>query len=439
MVPTIVMLHALGGDASSWRQVIARLGGIDCLPLDLPGFGAASDDARVTVEAMADVVADAIRARAPARWIIVGHSMGGKVATVVASRAERGVGPDGLAGVMLFAGSPPSPEPMDEKRRAAMIGWVADGAIGEEDARQFVTDNTATPLPPPLFETAVAAVRASDPGAWRAWLERGAREDWARAVGELAVPAVIVAGGEDGDLAAPAQCRLNLPHYPGAQVHVVEGAAHLLPLEAPDAVAALIRAHAMRVAMPLVPDDYGALLASDRVSARTRALLTERGAADDDDYRPKTMDKDQLAMLRLLVVRIIPDARIDLAARIDAQLAAGEGDGWRFAALPDDAAAYRAGLDTLAALGFGDADVQQQDEMLRSIADGSAGDGALTAAQMTAWFEDVRAAAVRLWVAHPATMAAIGYDGIANGGDGLRKQGYQRTAADTREAWEPVA
>ena len=39
-------------------------------------------------------------------------------------------------------------------------------------------------------------------------------------------------------------------------------------------------------------------------------------------------------------------------------------------------------------------------------------------------------------MAQPATMAAIGYDGFAIGGDGPRKQGYTRTGADDPEAWQ---
>ena len=36
-------------------------------------------------------------------------------------------------------------------------------------------------------------------------------------------------------------------------------------------------------------------------------------------------------------------------------------------------------------------------------------------------------------------MAAIDFDGYANGGDGVRKQGFQLLAAGQREAWEPEA
>ena len=60
----------------------------------------------------------------------------------------------------------------------------------------------------------------------------------------------------------------------------------------------------------------------------------------------------------------------------------------------------------------------------------------LSPVQMRLWFEDVRAETVRIWMAQPATMAAIGYDGFAVGGDGPRKQGYTRTGADDPEAWQ---
>jgi hypothetical protein len=36
-------------------------------------------------------------------------------------------------------------------------------------------------------------------------------------------------------------------------------------------------------------------------------------------------------------------------------------------------------------------------------------------------------------------MAAIGYDGFAVGGDGPRKQGYSRTAANDLEHWQIAA
>lgn len=436
--PVVVMLHALGGSARAWDAVVAEVGdAVEPMPLDLPGFGDAAGDAGLGLETMVDGVAAAIRARAPERWLIVGHSMGGKVATLVAARAERdGVLP-GLAGVLLLAASPPAPEPMAEDRRKRMIGWFEHGIASDEQAQEFVDANVGGPLPPGRHAAAVADVRRSGRHAWLGWLERGSREDWSDAVGTLAAPAVIVAGGTDGDLGEDAQRRLNAPHWREALIAVLAGAGHLLPLERPAEVAALILDLAART-RPALPARFAALLASDRVSERTRRIMAERAIPDDLHAAPVALTWPERTLLRAVAARVVPhdQAELDLAARIDRQLAAGAGDGWRFADLPDDLSAYRAGLAALASAGFGDADGAGQDEMLHALAAGQVAGGGLSGDQLAHWFEDLRADAVRLWMAHPATMARIGYDGVANGGDGARLQGYQRLGADDREGWE---
>lgn len=232
-VPTLVFLHALGMSAASWQPVRDRLPHRRSVAIDLPGFGSADAEGDGEVAGMVGAVLPVIERAG--RCVLVGHSMGGKIATIVAAKAR-----DSVAGVVLVAASPPAPEPMDEERRAKMIGWFADGSITPEDAAAFVDANCATPLPPPLRDQAIADVRASRPAAWTGWLERGSREDWRAMVGTVAVPALIVAGAEDGDLGEAAQRRLNLPHYPAGRVEVVADAAHLIPYEQPDRLATLI-------------------------------------------------------------------------------------------------------------------------------------------------------------------------------------------------------
>jgi pimeloyl-ACP methyl ester carboxylesterase len=240
--PLVVMLHALGGSARAWDGVSAALGRAAVpMAIDLPGFGAAADahSGDFAIDAMVARVRAAVAARAPGRWLLVGHSMGGKIATLLAADAAR---PAGLAGVVLLAASPPAPEPMEESRRQEMLGWVTPGPIGEAEARQFVAANVGAPLPPTLEALAVADVRRSAPAAWRAWLETGSREDRAAQAGRIDLPATIVAGGADGDLGEAAQRRLNVPHYPDHRLRVMAGAGHLLPLERPGEVAAAVLA-----------------------------------------------------------------------------------------------------------------------------------------------------------------------------------------------------
>lgn len=154
-------------------------------------------------------------------------------------------------------------------------------------------------------------------------------------------------------------------------------------------------------------------------------------------------------VLRAVARRIAPQPdshAIDLAARVEAGLTSGEGDGWRFAALPSDQDACRGGLEALEGAarsshgaGFPELSPEAQDALLQAIAGGGLKtEAGLDAAQLRRWFEDLRADVVRRYVAHPATLARIGYSGIGYGGDGERKQGFHAIGPGERESWEPV-
>ncbi|ONG54043.1 alpha/beta hydrolase [Pseudoroseomonas deserti] len=448
--PTLVFLHSLGASAGEWSLVCAALPEWSCITLDLPGFGDRKEAGHADVAILADGLADEIRRRRLTACLLVGHSMGGKIATIVASRAAAGeAGLAGILGVVLVAASPPAPEPMEEARRAEMIGWFARGAPTPAEAAAFVDANTARPLPPMLRDRAIGDVRRSSREAWLGWLERGSREDWRDAVGRIAMPALILAGAEDGDLGKAAQRRLNLPHYPQGEVRVVEGAAHMIPYEQPGPLAALIASFAAAAAAAMLPAGFAALLGSDRVSRRTRAAMLARSrpvpAVGQDSAAAWT--PPQRAVVAALLAQVLPNCAgdADLLRRFEREIGEGAGDGWRFAELPPDGEAWRRGIATLDALagGFAGLDRHAQAAWLQRIAAGEAGaaEGAdpLSPAQMRLWFEDVRATMARLWVSLPATMAMIGYDGFAVGGDGRRKQGYALTGADQPEAWQVMA
>lgn len=454
-------LHFLGGSARTWEPVAEALAGaMRLVPLDLPGFGEARGDGGYAVDAMADRVSAAIASEAPARFRIAGHSMGAKVALALARRAEDGdPALKGLAGLVLVSGSPPSPEPIPEDRRSHMLGWIdADPATRAREAREFVKANTAETLPSEAEDRAVEDVLRAEPAAWRAWLEAGAKEDLSGRVGVLRVPAVVIAGSEDADLGADAQAALTMPHLPHGRLITVEGVAHLLPLERPEElarlIASLVETADASVRPPAIPPAYAELIASDRVNGRLRSALHERAEPDDPAYAPAALDAVELAILRAVFARVLPAPGLDFAARTDRRLASGEGDGWRFSALPPDKDAYRAALHTLDAASraahqrpFVALPAAEQEAFLTLAQKGKlsvppALNGRLDADQMRFWFEDVRADAVRLHLAHPAGLARIGFSGIGAGGDSPEPiaaglPGFVKTGLDSPEPWEP--
>lgn len=454
--PLLVLLHFLGSSTRSWSAVIPRLSArFECRSVDLPGFGDAVAEVGYALDEMADAVASVVRAAAPRCWVIAGHSMGAKVAAVLARRSENG-DPDlaGLSHLVLLAGSPPCPEPMDEAKRSTMMSWfTGDREACRAQAETYIDENVGAPLEPAVHEEAVDDVLRMDRAAWVAWLERGSRDDWADRIGLLRVPALIMAGEHDSNLGPEAQARLMAPHFASSRLVTLPGARHLLPQERAPEVAALILAHVEQTG-PGIPPDYRALIGTDRVSARTRAVLLARGEPDDPGYTPQAMTVAALATLRAVVARVVPQPGvqpIDLAARIDDALANGPGDGWRFARLPPDRDAYATALPTLDKAardtfgqGFPALQAVQQDQLLETLAQGElpvmvdGGQTLLPPDVMALWFDDLRAAAVQAYVGHPSTLARLGYSGIANGGDGIRKQGFVAVGPNEREPWEPL-
>jgi len=440
---TLFFLHGLGLGAGAATALAEELAGTaDVVGIDLPGFGSAAGAGAGGVEDMVGWVEQRIGEHGSTRWGLIGHSMGGKIASIVADRAIAGAsGLFGLRGIILLAASPLSPEPMDEQRRQQMLEWASSTAISAEHAATFIDANTAAGLSEAARQRAIDLVTTSSAAAWRGWLLRGSREDWSEQAGAVSpVPALIIAGAEDGDdLGAAAQARLNSPRFTDALGVEIPGSGHLVMIEQPELVAEHIRRFWTGFAdtAPIVPEGTARAIASPRTSARTRGILAKRALSDSAGYRPMVLDERQLETLRMLAAHIVVqhDPPIDLAARVDRQLADGTGDGWRNADLPDDASAYRLGLDALS--DWAQKPPVMREDDLRDLAAGRWSGGGLDGAHMAAWFEDARVDITRQWLAHPATMARIGFDGFANGGDGTRLQGFTDLRAGADETWEP--
>lgn len=155
-----------------------------------------------------------------------------------------------------------------------------------------------------------------------------------------------------------------------------------------------------------------ALLASDRLTAPTRRALAER--LGERAGEPQALSARQLATLRAVAKRLVPldelDEAVDPAARLDAALAKGTGDGWRYADMPPDAQAIAAGLDRLGRDGFLDLSGEAQDAVLAKVREGVA-DWPVPSAR---WFEEALSQLVQLAYAHPLLQLSIGYDGMAD-------------------------
>ena len=86
--PRVAFLHGLFGQGRNWTQIAKALAGPDgtgarCLLVDLPDHGRSPWTQEFSYETYADHVAATLAAAAPGEsWVLVGHSLGGKVAMV---------------------------------------------------------------------------------------------------------------------------------------------------------------------------------------------------------------------------------------------------------------------------------------------------------------------------------------------------------------------
>ena len=227
--PALLFLHLFAGSASSWDPVVERLeASCRCVSFDQRGFGAAPPPA--PGDALADWVDDAERIAAGlGPFVLVGHSMGGKIATALAARR-----PAGLAGLVLVAPSPPTPEPIPD--RAAMLAAWGNPAAAERTARAIC----ARADDPALRDRLVADSLRTSRQAWEWWTLRGSCEDIAAQAAQIVVPTLVLAGAEDATI-TPAVIRSEVvPRIPGATFETIPNSRHMAPFDAPDVLAATI-------------------------------------------------------------------------------------------------------------------------------------------------------------------------------------------------------
>ena len=231
----IVFLHYWGGSSRTWRFVAEALSGAyRTIATDHRGWGDSDAPADgYTIADLADDAQGAIEALGLSRYVVVGHSMGGKVAQLLASRRLAG-----LEGLVLVAPSPPSPMLLSDEERAIQLsayesresaGWVVDHVL------------TGSPLPADRRDQVIEDSLRGAPQAKAAWPNAAMREDITAEVAAIDVPVIVIAGERDRvDRVETLRAEL-LPRIAGARLRTLPGVGHLSPLEAPSALAAAIR------------------------------------------------------------------------------------------------------------------------------------------------------------------------------------------------------
>jgi pimeloyl-ACP methyl ester carboxylesterase len=240
--PALVFLHYWGGSARTWGHVIDSLAPeFRTVAIDHRGWGQSGAPASgFSLADMADDAQAVIGALDLERYILVGHSMGGKVSQLIASRRPRG-----LTGVALIAPAPPGPLNLPLAVRQAMVH-----AYESRDSIIATVDQVLAPggLDPEDLETVIADSLAGAAAAKQAWPLMTSQEDITAAIADIDVPTIVVSGEHDRVDPPGVLRRELLSRIPQAELHVLAKVGHLSPLEAPDDIADLLRGFALSLA-----------------------------------------------------------------------------------------------------------------------------------------------------------------------------------------------
>ena len=138
--PTTVLVHGLDSSKQTWHAVLPKLheAGLPALALDQRGHGESplGDPETFSTEALARDVIHAVEVQHGVQrpWILVGHSMGGRVAMAVAAISAREA-PDRLAAVVV--------EDMDCRNREKWGPQPQESEEIEEFDREFASESDA--------------------------------------------------------------------------------------------------------------------------------------------------------------------------------------------------------------------------------------------------------------------------------------------------------
>jgi len=179
--PALLFLHCWGGSTRTWNRVIEQLcSTFRRIAYDQPGWGESDAPADgYAISALAGDAAALICTLGSKRYVLVGHSMGGKAAQFLT--AQR---PMGLEALILVAPASPLPQHIPEALREAQL-HAYDTRDGVLQAIAFLT---ARPPDESTVEQIVEDSPRGSAAARLAWPSSAAYEDISERVKDINVP-----------------------------------------------------------------------------------------------------------------------------------------------------------------------------------------------------------------------------------------------------------
>jgi pimeloyl-ACP methyl ester carboxylesterase len=232
-LPTVVLIHGAGGTHLDWPPQIRRVKAAHIIAPDLPGHGQTASEGCNSVGGYAAVVLELLDTLRMERAVLAGHSMGAAIALQMALDA-----PERVAGLILIGGSARmrvSPALLEDtlNNTEGVVQFIAKHGYSQnasEKIKEFGGKNLRA-IPARVLHGDYLACDAFD-----------VRND----LEHISAPTLIIGSREDQMV--PAKFVESLAAgLPNAEVHWIERAGHMIPVEAPEEAAALMQDWLTRV------------------------------------------------------------------------------------------------------------------------------------------------------------------------------------------------
>ncbi|ETS77728.1 hypothetical protein PFICI_09790 [Pestalotiopsis fici W106-1] len=242
--PTLVFLHFWGGSSKTWLPVITLLSPTyPTLAIDFRGWGASTGPGRPDAYSISDLAEDVrqiIRQKITGDYVLVGHSMGAKVAQLIAGMhaPEFAQIKANLRGVVLVCPAPPTPLILPQDMRDQQIH-----AYDSAESAAFVTRNvlTASKLEQAAVDALVRDMLQGNSHARAAWPAYAMGENVISDGWRLGAPCLVIAAENDRVEPVDRVRAEVLQRLEQAQFAIIKGSGHLAPVEAPHSIVEIVQ------------------------------------------------------------------------------------------------------------------------------------------------------------------------------------------------------
>jgi len=232
----VLLVHGLGYTREGWgplRELLSRRYRV--LSYDNRGIGESEiPPGPYTVDELAADAAQVLDEAGAERAHVLGASLGGMVAQLLA--AER---PERVDRLVLAGTTPGGARAYPLPQRTLALMAEASALPPEVALRRFV-ENALAPGSPLVDEVlAYRQAHPPDPAGWAAQAAAGASWDADGRLARIAAPTLVLAGTADA-VVDPRNAELIAEAIPNARLQLIDGAGHLPFWERPEEFAALV-------------------------------------------------------------------------------------------------------------------------------------------------------------------------------------------------------